>query len=415
MKKKQGAVPTKPLFEKTNFFVYLIIVLGALLLRVAFRLKILNRKALKEVRALKDPVLVIGNHVSSIDFLFMSYLLFPKRLSFVVARHLYYNDSSSWALRIMKNSIPKRQFVADYECVKSIKKMIDKGISVGLYPEGRVSIDGTESGLEPNIAKLIKWLGVPVVYVHFKGGYLAMPRYNLILKPVKAEAEAKVLFTKEEVDSLSVDEMHRRLKEEIRYNEFEYQEKNHISSGRKNTALGLNTLLYKCPRCHAEFKMEAEGDTICCGECGNAARLDKYGKISALPGGVCFPRIDLWYKFQKEAVAKEIEATDDYKLVCDDVGLAMNDDASGNFYAAERGKLTLSKEGFTYEGEGGKSLFFPIAASPSISFILGTAIDFFRGEDIFRFCFDREMMSTKFNIATELLHNKYYKQRQAAI
>ena len=56
-------------------------------------------------------------------------------------------------------------------------------------------------------------------------------RYNLILKPVKAEAEAKVLFTKEEVDSLSVDEMHRRLKEEIRYNEFEYQEKNHISSG----------------------------------------------------------------------------------------------------------------------------------------------------------------------------------------
>ena len=57
----------------------------------------------------------------------------------------------------------------------------------------------------------------------------------------------------------------------------------------------------------------------------------------------------------------------------------------------------------------------PIAASPSISFILGTAIDFFRGEDIFRFCFDREMMSTKFNIATELLHNKYYKQRQAAI
>ena len=73
--------------------------LGALLLRVAFRLKILNRKVLKEVRALKDPVLVIGNHVSSIDFLFMSYLLFPKRLSFVVARNLYYNDSSSWALR----------------------------------------------------------------------------------------------------------------------------------------------------------------------------------------------------------------------------------------------------------------------------------------------------------------------------
>lgn len=399
----------KPVYKKTNLFLYLILILGSLLLSLIFRARMVGRKDLKTVRAIKGPVLVIGTHHSPIDFLFMTRMLFPKRIGFVLAANLYYDKRYSWAIRLMRNAIPKKQFAADFECVKSIKKMIENGISVGLYPEGRVSVDGTESYVGANIAKLIKWLKVPVVLVKNSGAYLSMPRFNLKFHVGKIELSAKRIFTKEETETMSASEIHKVLQSEFKYNEFEYQQDRHIAFLGRRPALGLDRLLYKCPKCGAEFKMEAELDKLKCTVCGNTATIDSYGAITAQENGVCYPRVDLWYKYQKEELQKEIEAADDYTLTCE-VGLAVNDEESGMFHSIERGTLTLSKQGYFYQGESGQTLAFSIASTPSIAFVVGTSIDFFRDNTIYRFCFDKIFMSTKYNIATELLHQKYFKE-----
>lgn len=379
------------------------------ILRLIFRVKICCRKEYKSVKAIKGPILAIGTHHSPIDFLLMSNLLAPKRLGFVVAANMFYDKRYAWAIKMMGNSIPKKQFAADFECVKSIKKMIDNGVSIGLYPEGRVSVDGTESYIGKSISKLIKWLGVPVVLVKSNGAFLSMPRYNLNFHRGRIEMSAKMLFTKEDIQTKSADDIQTLLDQEFKYNEFEYQEKNRIAFSGKRPALGLDKLLYKCPKCGIEFQMEAYLNTLHCAACGNTATIDKYGAITPDDGGVCYPRVDLWYKYQKDTLEKEINAAEDYTLVCD-VGLAVNDEDSGQFNSIEHGSLSLSKQGYLYNGESGRELKFSIANTPSIAFVTGTSIDFFHDNVIYRFCFDKAPMSTKYNIATELLHKKYFKE-----
>jgi hypothetical protein len=364
---------------------------------------------LKAVRSIKGPVLVLGTHHAGTDFLFMTRVMAPKRMSFVIAANMFYDKRYAGAIRLMRNSIPKKQFTADYECVRSIKKMVECGISIGLYPEGRVSVDGTESYISISIAKLIKWLNIPVVMVKNLGGYLSMPRYNFKFHIGKVEITAKPLFTAEQTKTLTAQEIHEVLLKEMRYNEFEYQEKNHIAFGGKRPALGLDRLLYKCPRCGAEFQMKSDFNTLCCKACGNTATIDKYGKIMPVGEGIAYPRVDLWYRYQKEEVEKEIEADAEYSLKCE-VGLAINDEATGEFNSIERGTLTLTRQGYHYQGETGRELRFSIAGTPSIAFVVGTSIDFFEDNVIYRFCFDQIFMSTKYNIATELLHRKFYKE-----
>lgn len=398
----------KPRYKKANIFLYLFLAFASFIFSLIFRARIASRKQIQEVRKIKGPILVIGTHHSPLDFLLMTRAMFPKQLSFVLASNLFYDKRYAWAIRLMGNAIPKKQFAADLECVKSIKKMIDNGVSIGLYPEGRVSIDGTESYIEENIAKLIKWLGVPVVLVQSCGAYLSMPRFSLKMQLGKIELSAKQIFTKQQTKDLSVKDLHNMLQEEFKYNEFEYQQKNRIAFFGKNSALGLDRLLYKCPKCNTEFKMQSEQDKLRCTECGNTAHIDKYGAITPLSDDVCYPRIDLWYKFQKEVLRQEIDQDPNYALSCE-VGLAINDETIGEFNSIEHGMLTLSKNGYHYLGEEGRVLEFSIAPSPSIAFVIGTSIDFFRDTTIYRFCFDKVPMSTKYNIATELLHKKYFK------
>lgn len=397
----------KPRYKNANIFLYLFLAFASLLFSLIFRAKIASRKDIKEVRKIKGPVLVIGTHHSPLDFLLMTRVMFPKQVSFVLASNLFYDKRYAWAIRLMGNAIPKKQFAADLECVKSIKKMIDSGVSIGLYPEGRVSVDGTQSYIDDNIAKLIKWLGVPVVLVKSCGAYLSMPRFNLKMHIGKIEMSAKQIFTKEQTKTLSIKNLHTMLQEEFRYNEFEYQQKNHIAFLGKRPALGLERLLYKCPKCGTEFKMKAEADTLHCTECGNTAKIDKYGGITPVADGICYPRVDIWYKYQKDTLQQEIDATPNYSLTCD-VGLAINNETIGEFYSIEHGVLTLSPKGYHYAGEEGRTLDFSISASPSVAFVIGTSIDFFRDNTIYRFCFAKIPMSTKYNIATEILHQKYY-------
>jgi len=378
-------------------------------LSILFHARVTDRKELKAIRVIKGPVLVLGTHHAATDFLYMTRMLAPKRMSFVVAANMLYDKRYAWAIKMMGNSIPKKQFAADYECVRSIKKMIESGISIGLYPEGRVSVDGTESYVSFSIAKLIKWLDVPVVLIKNTGGYLSMPRYNLNFHMGKVELSAKRILSVEEAKAMSAQQIHALLLEEFHYNEFEYQEKNHIAFLGKRPALGLDRLLYKCPKCGAEFQMEAELDKLRCNACGNTAVIDKYGKITPVGDGVAYPRVDLWYKYQKQELGKEIDASDDYALLCD-VGLALSDEATGMFNSIERGTLTLTQNGYSYLGETGRELKFSIAGTPSIAFVVGTIIDFFLDNIIYRFCFDKVYMSTKYNIATELLHKKYFKE-----
>ena len=111
---------------------------------------------------------------------------------------------------------------------------------VGLYPEARYSACGITSYIPPSLGKLVKMAKVPVVVIIHHGNHLESPFWNFRKKrKVPLYARAKLVLTKEQVETMSVDEINAILVKEFEYDEYKYQKENNILITEKYRAEGL--------------------------------------------------------------------------------------------------------------------------------------------------------------------------------
>jgi 1-acyl-sn-glycerol-3-phosphate acyltransferase/ribosomal protein S27E len=374
-----------------------------------------DKESIIQMNNIEGPVLALGAHVNGIDFAGMMATLKNKRIAFVVSASLFYEKFISGFVRFLGNIIPKKQFSADFECIKAMKFFIDNGISIGIYPEGRVSIDGKSGDVADSTIKLIKYLGVPVVFSYTPGGYLQRPRYaNKMRKGNRLYSYSKLILSKEQVQQMEISEIREVVREAFCYNEMEYQEKHQLSfipkSRKVSLTYGLDFLLHQCPKCLAECSMDAtSGPEMRCKKCGNTISIDSFGHISPVKDGdLCYDRIDKWYAFQRESLLKKIEDSENYSRSTK-VDLLINDESKFAFEKVDSGILTIDKNGFCFEGDVFQGLTISIKESPYITVRLGKHIDFFVDYRIYRFIFEEKGEPAGFNLAAELLHKKYHR------
>lgn len=286
---------TQPVYKQPGLILSAVLWLATLWAKLHYRVSY-DRESLKAIRAIKGPVLVIASHHCPLDFAFLTYALFPRRLSIMTAANIYYTKFGKF-VRAMKSCIPKKQFTTDFSSVKSARKMLDAGVSVLIYPEARYSLDGRNGKISESLYKLIKWLRVPVISAKCNMAYQTRPRYIDDFRRGRVKVDIKETLTPEDCANLSVDEIKVRLTPWLTFNDMEYQQANNVCfRGKKGYAEGLPDLLYKCPRCGAEFRHKAQGDIMECTACGNMVGIDGYNVITpASKDSVCHTRIDYWY------------------------------------------------------------------------------------------------------------------------
>ncbi len=292
--------------QPTGLVYYGLVPLGRLLLKLFFNVK---RQFTPEVKALKKsdrPVVAIGTHTSAMDFMLMMTALMPKRLNVVCGR-----DLLAWKpIRpIAKGAglIPISQFALDFGSVRHMKRAVQDGCSLSLFPEGKISLDGKPLHFfGKGTAKLLKLLDADVVMVHNNGGYQSRPRWFSLFKRGKIVTDVKVLFTKEELKAMTKDAVHERLLQAFKFNDNIYQQENGIRYKTRTPAKNLNYILYKCPRCGAEYEMRTTNTQIICDKCNNTVRYDEFGRFIPDENSITFDRIDTWYNYQRESVRAEI-------------------------------------------------------------------------------------------------------------
>ena len=268
--------------------------------------------------ALKTPHLILANHGAFNDF----YMLFKGvkswRINYVVAIDAHNdNFAFNWLLRQI-GSIPKRKFISDLNLMKNLKYALHslKDHAV-IYPEARYSLDGTTSYLPPSLGKLVKFLKVPVSVIMLKGNYVSDPQWNKYKQnKMPMEADIKEIISLEEVSTLSVDEINERIKENFVYDDWKWLRESGNKIKYKNRAFNLNALLYQCPNCKTEFKMQGEGTTLTCLECGKKWEMQENGELVANDGNTEFKYIPDWFSWQKQNVHEEV-FSGKYKMEAD--------------------------------------------------------------------------------------------------
>lgn len=257
-------------------------------------------------------------------------------------------------------------------------------------------------------------LDVPIVTLICHGHHINHPFWNTRhergVKPT--EATMKLLFTKEEVETLSADAINEKLVEEFRYDDFKWQFDKKIKVDCKDRAVGLEKVLYQCPHCKKEFEMISEGTKIKCRACNKEWEMTEYGQLKALEGETEFPHIPDWYEWERTNVKEEV-ANGTYSSGELPVRVESLPNAKG-FIKLGKGTMIHDMNGFkvsittplghNYSMEKSVPSLYSCHIEYEYLFKHGDCIDLNTLEDTwYIYPYDKEFSVTKMAIATEEL------------
>ena len=257
------------------------------------------------MEGLKPPYIIFSNHMAFIDFELSAMVTYPNRVNNVVNIDGYH--MMPWLLTWI-GSICTRKFTNDIHLVKSIRRVVQNGDILCLYPEARYTPIGTTAFLPESLGRLVKMNKVPLVVVTHHGNHLYSPFWAYANKrKVPMRTVFRQVLTAEQVASMSVDEINAAIREAMQYDEYRYQQENGILITEKYRAEGLHKVLYQCPHCHSEFSMDSKGAEIFCKHCGKRWFLEENGKLRALEGETEFDHIPDWFEWERTQVRQQIE------------------------------------------------------------------------------------------------------------
>ncbi len=293
---------------------------------------------------LKPPYLFVSNHMAFVDFKVATRAIFPHKANYVVAIDGFLKGE--WLLRQV-GCICKRKFTNDILLIRQMKYALEVNKSIlALYPEARYSYCGTNSILPDSLGKLIKMYKVPVVTFIQHGNYLSQPVWNLEKRKCRLEATMTKSFTPEQIENASVDEINRTINAVFKYDEYRWQKDNNIVIDSPNRAKGLHHILYQCPHCLTESRMDSDKDRLWCGHCGKRWKMSELGELSAVKGKTEFSHIPDWFEFERSMVRRQIE--NGTYFFRDQVTVDSLPNAEGYIRLGEA-TLTHSVEGFVLE------------------------------------------------------------------
>ena len=232
----------------------------------------------------KEPCLILMNHSCFLDLQIAETVMFPRPMNVVCTSDGFVGKN---LLMRLIGCIPTNKFVNDIRLVRNMKYAITElKSSILMYPEASYSFDGTATPLPDSLFKCIKLLDVPVVMIRTYGAFSRNPLYNnlQVRKNVKVSADVKYILSKEDVETMSIQEISDIVKNEFAFDNFKWQQENKVKIQDDFRADSLNRVLFKCPACRTEGKTVGKGTTLTCEHCGKVYELTEYGFMKAKDG-----------------------------------------------------------------------------------------------------------------------------------
>lgn len=405
--KKVKAIEVK----KPNAFLYYgIVPFIKLYYHIVYRLKVEK----SEIKGLKPPYIVVAGHSCWLDYLITGIAMLPVRMNYLGAYNFFRDKVLKHVLSFM-GVIPKFQYTKDISSIRKMKYCIDEGRAVILFPHGCLSNEGRPGGFAVHgIAKLVKFLDVPVVAIKTDGGYLTRPRWTGRARYGKLQTKVSLALKLEEVRTLTNEQIYNRMMNAIDFDDYKWQRENMVPFRAKNPAEGVEYVLYKCPKCRSEFTLKSDGNRLLCEKCKNEVWMNKYLMFEPHDlDTVFFDGIDNWYDFQKECLEKEIE--DPLFQLEAKTELLYNEPGKYGYQLQGKGELRLTRDSIIYSGlisGAATEIVLLMKNIPMIPFAAGEYIEVAQNSHINRFVFENRRQMIKWVMAVRLIRDKYYEETE---
>lgn len=297
-----------------------------------------------------EPCLILMNHSAFIDLEIVPSMLYPKPFNIIATTDSFIGKG--WVMRRI-GCVPTKKFVSELSLIKDMKYTLQKNkCSVVMFPEAGYTFDGKTTTLPDTLGKLCKMLDVPVVVAITSGAFLRDPLYNNLQKrKVRVSAKMEYLLSADEVRSMPAEQIQSLIESRFDFDGFKYQQENKIKINENFRADCLNRVLYKCPHCMQEGRMQGKGALLSCPVCDKTYELDEYGSLAATDGDSRFTHVPDWFEWERECVRAELEDVKYSVSLPVDICMAIDEK---RIYSVGEGVLTHTLEGLHLTGCDGR-------------------------------------------------------------
>ncbi len=361
-RRKKIGRPFAPLFYLAYPFV-------SLYYRIKYRVKV-DRSATKGRRG---PAIVLAPHVSAKDPYLTAMALFPARATYVMSEHFITGKAMRAVCRIM-HAVTKKMFCPDTGAVLNMIRAAREGNTIVIFPEGRLTWYGRSLEVTEGTAELVKQLGIDVLTVTSYGAGMTFPKWAPKPRRGRILVKSEKLLDASEVREMTVAEIDEKIRAALRHDA-----ENAMPGVRfrtKDTTLGLDGIIWKCPKCGEDYSLDCSGGHVRCRECGLDAVLDEYGRFSG-PGELAAAGISTvadWYEYCASTLDIDRPLVLSVALSATGGDLYMKNDVG-------MGILTVTKDAISFEGElDGRPDSFSVPTSRVAAFPITVAdhIDIYR-------------------------------------
>lgn len=399
-KKQKGS--SRNTVKKVNSFLLCVVYYG---IRLYCFFSGVRVKTVNKVGKPEKPSIVLCNHGSFVDFIFLAPLLRKHKPNFIIARLYFYNKYLRWLLKNI-GGFPKSMFAMDMESTKNCLKVLKSNGILAMMPEARLSTTGRFEDIQSNTYTFIKKSAVPVYTVKFSGDYFANPKWGKgFRRGAVVEVELDILYTAEQIQAISVEEIKQGVEARLYYDEFEWLERHpKIRYRSRCMAEGLENILTTCPECNRKYTLVTKENKVFCEHCGYLTTVNnRYGFTE----GFRFKNFAQWYDWQKALLTREILENPNYVL-SSKVELRLPGNGNGLTRHGGQGICTLSRDGLTYEGTKDGEIIqisFPSHQVYRLLFGAGENFEIYDGEEIQYFAPEEKRSAVEWYMASMILHD----------
>jgi len=297
-------------------------------------------------------------------------------------------------------------FAMDMENAKNCLTVLKNGELLAMMPEARLSTAGRFEDIQDSTYSFLKKAGVNIYTVKLSGDYLADPKWGKgFRRGATVEAELDILYTAQQVQALTAEQLRQGVEERLFYDEFQWlRQRPHQRYRSARMAEGLENILAVCPKCLGRHTLSTKKDRVCCDHCGYLTRLnDRYGFDEGFP----FEDLSQWYGWQLGLLKKQLEEDPAYTL-SSPVELRLPGDGKGLTRHGGQGVCTLNREGLTYKGtRDGQTveLRFSLQKIYRLLFGAGENFEIYDGTQILYFVPQERRSAVDWYMTSMLLHD----------
>ncbi len=271
-----------------------------------------TRTKIKKINCegLKGPYILLSNHASFVDFANVIKSGPTQKYCWVASIEEF--NGREWLMRGV-GCIPKRKFTKDTILIRNCYKALHElKCNVVIYPEARFALAGINEDIGKALGKFAKVCKVPVVVMNQKGTFLRSPQWcKHPYRKIQCEVDYIQVATKEEVLTLSAEEIQERIEDAFIWDDYKWQYDNKIKITDKDRATNIHKILYKCPCCNAEQQIVSYDHFVECKACSAKWDMDEYSRMNLTNEDKSWDsslaHVPNWYKWQRDMVNEEVE------------------------------------------------------------------------------------------------------------